>query len=218
MKHWIAALLLVTAHSAAAEDPQVILRTSHGDITLRLFADKAPITVENFLAYADSGFFEGTIFHRVIPGFMIQGGGMTPRMEEKPTGDPIKNESRNRLHHERGTVAMARTNDPDSATSQFFINVRNNFRLDWSPSSPGYTVFGEVIDGMFAVDSIAMEPTGRLMGHDDVPVNPILITEVVVVGEESAGEESAGEESAGEESAGQEEDTEAAALETESSE
>ncbi len=186
MKHWIAGLLLAAAATtASAEDPQVIIKTSFGDITLRLFADKAPVTVENFLAYAESGFYEGTIFHRVIPGFMIQGGGMTPRMEEKPTGDPIKNESRNRLHHERGTIAMARTDDPDSATSQFFINVRNNFRLDWSPASPGYTVFGEVVDGMFVVDSIAIEPTGPMMGHGDVPVTPILINEVVIVGQEA---------------------------------
>ncbi len=198
MKPWIAALLLVATHAAAAEDPQVILRTSHGDITLRLFAEKAPVTVENFLAYAENGFYEGTIFHRVIPNFMIQGGGMTPRMEEKPTRDPIKNESRNRLHHERGTIAMARTNEPDSATSQFFINVRNNFRLDWSPSNPGYTVFGEVTDGMFVVDSIAIEPTGPLMGHGDVPVNPIVINEVVIVGQETEPEEAAGETEPGE--------------------
>ncbi len=196
MKHWIAALLLAAATTASAEDPQVIIKTSFGDITLRLFADKAPITVENFLAYAESGFYEGTIFHRVIPGFMIQGGGMTPRMEEKPTRDPIKNESRNRLHHERGTIAMARTDEPDSATSQFFINVRNNFRLDWSPTSAGYTVFGEVVDGMFVVDSIAIEPTGPMMGHGDVPVTPILINEVVIVGQDA--EEPAAEPAASE--------------------
>ena len=196
MKHWIVALLLAAATTASAEDPQVIIKTSFGDITLRLFADKAPITVENFLAYAESGFYEGTIFHRVIPGFMIQGGGMTPRMEEKPTRDPIKNESRNRLHHERGTIAMARTDEPDSATSQFFINVRNNFRLDWSPTSAGYTVFGEVVDGMFVVDSIAIEPTGPMMGHGDVPVTPILINEVVIVGQDA--EEPAAEPAASE--------------------
>ena len=113
---------------------------------------------------------------------MIQGGGMTERMEEKPVGDPIKNEARNRLHNERGTVAMARTSDPDSATAQFFINVRNNLRLDWSPGSAGYTVFGEVIDGMYVVDSIAIEPTQPFMGHGDVPVTPIVIKEVVRVG------------------------------------
>jgi cyclophilin family peptidyl-prolyl cis-trans isomerase len=185
MKNWIAGCLMTLAAVAAAEDPQVIMRTSHGDITLRLFAEKAPITVENFLDYVDSGFYNDTIFHRVIPNFMIQGGGMTARMEEKPTRDPIRNEARNRLHNQRGTIAMARTNDPDSATSQFFINVRNNFRLDWSPGSAGYTVFGEVVDGMFVVDSIAIEPTGPMMGHGDVPQTPVIIREVVRVGAET---------------------------------
>ena len=175
-------MCLLAALPASAKDPEVIIRTSHGDITLRLFAEKAPITVENFLAYVDSGFYNGTIFHRVIPRFMIQAGGMTERMEEKPTREPIKNEARNRLHNERGTVAMARTNDADSATSQFFINVRNNFRLDWSPGNAGYTVFGEVIDGMYVVDSISVEQTGNFMGHGDVPLTPIVITEVVRAG------------------------------------
>ena len=174
-------LCVMLAYPASARDPEVIIRTSHGDITLRLFAERAPVTVENFLAYVDSGFYKGTIFHRVIPRFMIQGGGMTERMEEKPTRDPIKNEAKNRLHNERGTVAMARTNDPDSATSQFFINVRNNFRLDWSPGNAGYTVFGQVIDGMYVVDSIAVEPTGNMMGHADVPITPIVIKEVLRV-------------------------------------
>jgi cyclophilin family peptidyl-prolyl cis-trans isomerase len=171
--------LILFAGTALAEDPEVIIRTSHGDITVRLYAEKAPIAVENFLGYVDSGFYSGTIFHRVIPRFMIQGGGLNERMQEKPTGDPIKNEAKNRLHNERGTLAMARTNDPDSATSQFFINIRNNLRLDWAPGNPGYTVFGEVIDGMFVVDSIAIEPTGVFMGHADVPVKPIFIKEVV---------------------------------------
>ena len=180
-----ALLCALLALPASAGNPEVIIRTSHGDVTLRLFEDKAPLTVANFLSYVDSGFYSGTIFHRVIPRFMIQGGGFTERMEEKPTRDPIKNEARNRLHNERGTIAMARTNDPDSATSQFFINVRNNFRLDWAPGNPGYTVFGEVIDGMFVVDSIAVEPTGNFMGHADVPVTPITIKEVVRVSEDT---------------------------------
>lgn len=175
----IACVLL--ALPASARDPEVIIRTSHGDVTLRLFEDKAPATVANFLGYVDSGFYNGTIFHRVIPRFMIQGGGFTERMEQKPTRDPVKNEAKNRLHNERGTIAMARTNDPDSATSQFFINVRNNFPLDWTPANPGYTVFGEVIDGMFVVDSIAVEPTGNFMGHADVPLSPVTIKEVVRV-------------------------------------
>ncbi len=181
----LAALLTCLAGSAWAKDPEVIIKTSHGDITLRLFAEKAPITVENFLAYVDSGHYRNTIFHRVIPRFMIQGGGFTARMEEKPTMDPIKNEARNRVHNERGTIAMARTNDPDSATAQFFINLRNNFRLDWAPGNAGYTVFGEVIDGMFVVDSIALEQTGNFMGHQNVPVAPITITDVVRVGAEA---------------------------------
>ena len=187
MKRLLGALvLLCVAAGATAADPQVIIRTNHGDITLRLFRDKAPLTVENFLGYVDSGFYEGTIFHRVIPNFMIQGGGFTRDMIEKPTRDPVKNEAKNRLHNERGTVAMARTNDPDSASSQFFINVRTNLRLDWTPGRDGYTVFGEVVDGMYVVDSIAIEPTQTLGPHGDVPVNPVIITEVVRVEAEAS--------------------------------
>jgi len=197
MKKLIAICLLMTAATTAlAKDPEVVLRTSHGDVTLRLFADKAPITVENFLAYVDSGFYSGTIFHRVIPRFMIQGGGFNNRMQEKPTMDPIKNEAKNRLHNERGTIAMARTNDPHSATSQFFINVRTNLRLDWSPGNDGYTVFGEVIDGMHVVDSIAIVQTGNFMGHQNVPVEPIVIKEAVRVGAAPAATDGAGEEAA----------------------
>lgn len=188
MKRWFCGILILLAASAAvAKDPEVIIRTSHGDITVRLFPEKAPLTVENFLSYVDSGFYSGTIFHRVKPNFMIQGGGFTERMLEKSPRDPIKNEAKNRLHNERGTIAMARTNDPDSATSQFFINVRNNLRLDWTPGNDGYTVFGEVVDGMYVVDSIAVEPTGAMMGHEDVPLTPILIKEVVRAGDETNG-------------------------------
>ena len=183
--------LTMVSLGAQAKDPEVIIKTSHGDITLRLFAEQAPITVENFLGYVDSGHYKGTIFHRVIPRFMIQGGGFDERMRERPTGDPIKNEARNRLHNERGTIAMARTNDPDSATAQFFINHRNNFRLDWTPGNAGYTVFGEVIDGMYVVDSIAIEPTGNFMGHQNVPLKPITINEVVRVETTPAAEEPA---------------------------
>ncbi len=162
-----------------AQDPQVIIKTSHGDIAVRLYPEKSPITVANFLSYVDSGFYKGTIFHRVIPRFMVQAGGFNEHMAGKPTLDPIKNEAKNRLHNERGTLAMARTDDPDSASSQFFINVRNNFRLDWAPNRAGYTVFGEVVDGMYTVDSIAIEPTGSFMGHQDVPLTPIKIIDVV---------------------------------------
>ncbi|MEM1152598.1 MAG: peptidylprolyl isomerase [Pseudomonadota bacterium] len=162
-------------------NPQVLIKTSEGDITLRLYRDKAPITVDNFLSYVDAGFYNGTIFHRVIPDFMIQGGGFLPDMTEKATNEPIENESKNRLHNTRGTIAMARTSDPNSATSQFYINQRNNLPLDWSPGKEGYTVFGEVILGMSVVDYIATAPTGRLGSFGDVPVEPIVIEEIVRV-------------------------------------
>lgn len=178
----IAFLFMALSPLCLAKDPEVIIRTSMGEITLRLFAERAPVSVENFLGYVDSGYYEGTIFHRVIPKFMIQGGGMTAQLQEKSgLGEPIVNEARNRVHNERGTVAMARTNDPDSATSQFFINVRNNFRLDWAPKNPGYTVFGEVIDGMHVVDAIKLVKTGNVAGHQDVPLEPVFIEEVVRV-------------------------------------
>ena len=176
----ITCIFLALAPLASAEDthlpnPVVDVETSEGTFTLRLFRDKAPLTVENFMAYVDAGFYNGTIFHRVIPDFMIQGGGFLPDMSEKETRDPIVSESRNRLHNMRGTVAMARTNDPDSATSQFFINVRNNMRLDWTPTNPGYTVFGEVIGGMSVVDYIVTAPTTSVGGHQNVPVEPVTI-------------------------------------------
>lgn len=173
------ATLLAGDERAVTADPLVVIRTSEGDITLRLFPDKAPVTVENFLRYVDDGFYNGTIFHRVIPDFMIQGGGFLPDMTEKANGDPIVNESKNRLHNDRGTIAMARTNDPDSATSQFFINQRNNLRLDWAPGREGYTVFGEVVTGMNVVDFIATAPTGKVGGFGDVPLEPIVIREIV---------------------------------------
>ncbi|MEM0955382.1 MAG: peptidylprolyl isomerase [Pseudomonadota bacterium] len=176
-----AIVMLLSAQTVVAADPEVIIRTSHGDIMVRLNPTAAPVSVENFLSYVDNGFYAGTIFHRVISNFMIQGGGFTPLMQEKPTQDPIVNESKNRLHNTKGTIAMARTSDPDSATSQFYINVRNNFRLDWTPGKAGYAVFGEVIDGMYVVDSIATEPTQNFMGFGDVPVTPVVIREIVRV-------------------------------------
>jgi len=173
-------LLLSCASSAQTPvNPQVVIRTSEGDITLRLFPDKAPVTVRNFPDYVDAAFYNGTVFHRVIPDFMIQGGGFLPDMSLKATRDPIVNESRNRLHNTRGTIAMARTGDPDSATAQFFINQRNNLRLDWVPGRQGYTVFGEVILGMDVVDFIASAPTGRVAAMDDVPLQPIVIEAIV---------------------------------------
>ncbi|MDP4650250.1 MAG: peptidylprolyl isomerase [Haliea sp.] len=163
----------------ASANPLVIIKTSEGDVTLRLFADKSPVTVANFLAYVDSEHYNGTIFHRVISNFMVQGGGFLPDMTEKETGEPIVNESRNRVHNIRGTVAMARTSDPNSATAQFFVNQRSNLQLDWSPGQEGYTVFGEVIEGMEIVDYIASSPVRQWAGHQDVPVEPILIQEIL---------------------------------------
>ena len=162
--------------------PLVVIRTDEGDITLRLLPDKAPITVANFLDYVEAGHYNGTIFHRVIPDFMIQGGGLLPDMSEKPTGTPIQNESRNRLHNTRGTIAMARMSDPDSATAQFFINQRDNLQLDWTPGREGYTVFGEVVAGMSIVDYIATSPTAEREGHANVPVEPVIIRSIERVG------------------------------------
>jgi cyclophilin family peptidyl-prolyl cis-trans isomerase len=159
-------------------NPQVVIHTNFGDITLRLFQDKAPVTVENFLTYVDAGHYDGTIFHRVIQNFMIQGGGFTAEMVKKPTREPIVNESRNRLHNIRGTIAMARTSDPDSASAEFYINQRTNLNLDWRPGAPGYTVFGEVIDGMSVVDFIASSPTTNTRSLRDVPTETVLIESI----------------------------------------
>jgi cyclophilin family peptidyl-prolyl cis-trans isomerase len=162
------------AEQGEAKNPTVVLDTSAGAITLELFPGKAPITVENFLKYVDDGFYDNLIFHRVIPGFMIQTGGMNDRMEEKPEKRPaIKNESSNGLSNERGTIAMARTNDPNSATCQFFVNHVNNPNLD--TYGGGYAVFGKVIDGMDVVDAIAKVSTTNRAGHENVPVKPIYI-------------------------------------------
>jgi cyclophilin family peptidyl-prolyl cis-trans isomerase len=170
---------VASAEETAPANPRVVIKTSEGDITVQLYADKSPVTVANFLAYVDSGFYKDTIFHRVIPEFMIQGGGLGPDMKEKETRAPIVNESNNRLHNVRGTIAMARTNDPDSATAQFFINQRSNLSLDWAAGREGYTVFGEVIQGMDIVDFIATAPTGKVGGMGDVPQKAIVIKEIV---------------------------------------
>ncbi|GIR90196.1 MAG: peptidyl-prolyl cis-trans isomerase B [Gammaproteobacteria bacterium] len=168
------------------ENPRVLMKTTDGDITIELFADKSPITVENFLRYVDDGHYDGTVFHRVISNFMIQGGGFDYELKEKPTRDPIVNESKNKLHNTRGTLAMARTSDPDSAAAQFFINQRSNLRLDWAGGKDGYTVFGEVIDGMQVVDIISLTDTGSAQAQtargptifQDVPVQPIVVLSV----------------------------------------
>ncbi len=154
----------------------VRFETSLGAFTLELDAEKAPVSVENFLSYVDDGFFDGLIFHRVIPGFMIQGGGMLPDMSQKENKAPIQNEATNGLKNDRGTIAMARTSDINSATSQFFINLSDNDFLNHAPGNYGYAVFGRVVDGLDTIDRIAKERTGRRKGHDDVPVTDIVIT------------------------------------------
>ncbi|WP_306674567.1 peptidylprolyl isomerase [Endozoicomonas sp. ISHI1] len=162
----------------ALQPVDVVIKTSKGDMTIRLNPGKAPVTVENFLAYVDKGFYEGLVFHRVMPGFMIQGGGMTADMSQKPTSAPIRNEPGNGLRNRRGTISMARTANPDSATSQFFINLVNNEFLNNRPGRPGYAVFGEVIKGEEVMDSIASVKTGNRGPHANVPVDPITILTV----------------------------------------
>ena len=171
-------VMLVASAAMAGENPKVALETSKGKIVLELSADKAPQTVKNFLAYVDAGFYNGTVFHRVIPGFMIQGGGFTPDMKKKPTRPPIRNEADNGLRNERGTIAMARTPDPNSATAQFFINSVNNDFLNHRGKSPqgwGYAVFGRVAQGLPVVDAISGVKTGTRGRFRDVPNDPIVI-------------------------------------------
>ena len=156
----------------------ITIKTNHGDISVELFEEQAPISCENFRQYVTDGHFNGTIFHRVIPNFMIQGGGMDADMNDKPTRDPIKNEADNGVKNERGTLAMARTGVVDSATSQFFINLRDNDFLNHGGRDFGYAVFGKVADGMDVVDAIAAVPTGNSGFHQDVPVETVTILEV----------------------------------------
>lgn len=153
----------------------VVFSTNHGDFTIELYPDKAPITVENFLSYVDAGFYDNTIFHRVIPGFVIQGGGFTEDMRQKPTEAPIKNEADNGLKNERGTLSMARTSDINSATSQFFVNLKDNAFLDHGSRDFGYAVFGKVVEGMDVIDKIAKVPTGNRGMHQDVPREPVVV-------------------------------------------
>lgn len=175
--------LASSAPASAQDRPQVVLETSKGNITIELDPEKAPVTTENFLNYVKKGFYDGTVFHRVIPGFMVQGGGMTPDMREKKTDAPIKNEASNGLSNTRGTISMARTSDPNSATAQFFINVADNRRgLDPRPGSAGYAVFGKVVDGMDVVDAIVGVKTTSRGPHDDVPVEPVVIKSAKVKG------------------------------------
>ena len=182
----LAISMAVTAAEDSVDNPRVIIKTTDGDIVIELYAEKSPVTVENFLQYVDAGYYDNTVFHRVISNFMIQGGGFSTEMKEKPTRDPIINESSNKLHNTRGTLAMARTSDPDSATAQFFINQRSNLRLDWTPGNEGYAVFGEVVEGMQVVDIIALPETGATSVEpsrgpavfQDVPVTPIVLLSV----------------------------------------
>jgi cyclophilin family peptidyl-prolyl cis-trans isomerase len=168
-----------TTTNAAEPKTLVEMKTSQGVILLELDAKLAPITTANFLKYADEGFFDGTIFHRVIDNFMIQGGGFTEKFESKDGHAPIKNEANNGLKNARGTIAMARTNNPHSATSQFFINVKDNNFLDYTPSNPGYAVFGKVVKGIEVVDKIKSIPTGAGgIFPTDVPQTPVIIESV----------------------------------------
>jgi peptidyl-prolyl cis-trans isomerase A (cyclophilin A) len=169
---------LLAAPLALAQ--KVKLATSAGDIVIELDAAKAPKTVDNFLQYVKAGQYNGTVFHRVIPNFMIQGGGFDAEMHQKPTRAPIPLEAKNGLANQRGTVAMARTMDPNSATAQFFINVKDNDFLNAGPASDGYAVFGKVVSGMDVVDKIRVVPTGRKQGHDDVPLEPVVIKQATL--------------------------------------
>lgn len=170
--------------SAPQEEPEkietvlVTIETSMGDISLELDSTRAPQTVNNFLSYVDKGFYDGTIFHRVIGNFMIQGGGFTPDGTQKPTGDPIFLESQNGLKNDVGTIAMARTNAPNSATCQFFINVKDNGFLNYAPGNPGYAVFGRVVSGMEVISQIKEVKTGKYNGMPDWPVEPVVIKSI----------------------------------------
>lgn len=177
----ITIFLLSGAGLFAAQNPVVVMKTSMGTVEIELYAEKAPVTVANFLSYVDKGFYNGTIFHRVIGNFMIQGGGFTPGMHQKSTSSPIKNEADNRLSNSRGTIAMARTQDVHSATSQFFINVVDNGFLDYKSSTPagyGYCVFGKVISGMDVVDNIKSVSTGNSGYFQDVPLTDVVIKSI----------------------------------------
>lgn len=190
-RHFLPALLAAAVFlaglamaQAPAANPKVLLKTTKGDITIELYPAKAPITVENFLTYVNSDFYDGVIFHRVIPGFMIQAGGMTAEMRQKSGNPSIKNEASNGLKNDRGTLAMARTGVVDSATSQFFINLVNNESLNYKGNTPqdfGYCVFGKVVAGMDVVDAIAQVPTGSRRGQNNVPLEPVVILSATVV-------------------------------------
>jgi cyclophilin family peptidyl-prolyl cis-trans isomerase len=178
---------LAAAGPAVAANPRVALETSKGRIVIELFPDKAPKTVANFLQYVRSAHYDGTIFHRVIDGFMVQGGAVLPDMRSKPCASKVENEADNGLKNDRGTVAMARTDDPHSASCQFFINVVDNAFLNHTAKTPqgwGYTVFGKVVEGMSAADAIAKVKTGSKAGANDVPLEPVVITKATLLAAE----------------------------------
>lgn len=190
---FLAASILTTGASLSLaqsttdkELPHVRMETSKGSMEIRLRPDVAPKTVQNFLDYVRQGFFDDTVFHRVIPGFMVQGGGYTEDLKRKETGEPVVNEASETLKNLRGTIAMARTPDPDSATAQFFINLTDNDFLNKGVRGPGYTVFGKVTEGMGVADSIASVETGRRAGMADVPTETIRIQSVRIIGEDES--------------------------------
>ncbi|WP_157533499.1 MULTISPECIES: peptidylprolyl isomerase [Microbulbifer] len=194
-KLFVCFLCALFALPALAKNPQVELKTDLGVIRVELFAKEAPATVENFLAYTDSGFYNGIIFHRVVPGFVVQAGGFTFDFQRKETRDAIVNESTNGLQNLRGTLSMARTNDPDSATSQFFINLVDNTRLDAKEDQAGYAVFGKVIEGMDVVEKIVREPRGLYRKHPSAPNVPIRILDAkrIDVGDKTIANNTKGE-------------------------
>lgn len=171
-------LLSISMLSCSKTKTRVIMTTTMGEIHLELYDNDAPVTVKNFLSYVDSKYYEGTIFHRVIPNFMIQGGGFTVEMVQKETDSPIKNEASSKISNKRGTIAMARTNNPHSATSQFFINTKDNNFLDYGPRNPGYCVFGRVTKGIEIVDAISKISTHREGFQENVPDEPVIISSV----------------------------------------
>ena len=182
LRFFSAAVATVAISASALAVPAIEMATSLGKIVIEFDATKAPRTVDNFLQYAKSGHYDGTVFHRVIDGFMIQGGGFTKDMSEKPSKAPIPNEAKNGLKNSRGTIAMARRNDPHSASAQFFINHRDNTGLDYPGHDGwGYAVFGKVTQGMDVVDKIAKVPTGNRGGHQNVPLEPVVIQSVKIL-------------------------------------
>lgn len=175
MKKLFTAFCILLCSQLALANTQVVIDTTRGSFVIELFDKEAPITVKNFLSYVDSGFYNGTIFHRVIPDFVVQGGGFTKELSKKETQKPIKNEARETLKNERGTLSMARLSAPDTATSQFFINLEDNPSLDWRKWNVGYAVFGKIVQGMEIIDDIALQPTGNAGMHRDVPIEAIEI-------------------------------------------